>query len=161
MYEYKRHRDKQGHIILNFRVLSSQDSQVLGSFYFHVVCVSSHFFYWNSSPIFMIQESHVYLKVKPTQRFKFYFPPISNKRMAGTHIFEAVATLVLVTLQPQNDSSGLIKLYCVTVTFRCSKMFLLTGRKHKFMSEWKCQWMNEQHCVCVCSVCVCVPSCAC
>jgi hypothetical protein len=82
--------------------------------------------------------------------FNFYFPWISSKKMVDTHIFEAVETLVLVTLQPENDSLRIRILYCVTVMFCCSTMFLLCDRNHNFISERKCQWINEQHCVCVC-----------
>jgi len=86
----------------------------------------------------MIQKSHIYLKVTPTLRFNVYFLPISNNEMADTHIFEVVGILVRLTLQPQNDSSRLRILYCVTVMFCCSTMFLLRYRNYNFMFEWKC-----------------------
>jgi hypothetical protein len=90
-----------------------------------------------------------YLKVTPTLRFNFYFPTINNNKMADTHTFEAVATLVLLTLWPQNDSSRLRILYCVTVMFCCSATFLLTGRKQNFV--WVEVSVNEWTAQCVCT----------
>ena len=45
----------------------------------------------------------LHLKVTPTLRFKFDFPSNINNKMADTESCEAVATLVLLELRPQND----------------------------------------------------------
>ena len=71
----------------------------------------------------------IHFKVTPTPCSNFYFPPISYNKMADTRIFKVVATILLLTFRPQNDSLRLRILYVCYCNSCCSKKFLFSGRK--------------------------------
>ena len=136
----ERERDRKGHTILNFvfqkTFLSTQPSVRLFLF---PCCLCFLLLLLMKQLRFSRYKNLIHFKVTPTLRFKFYFPPINNNKMADAHIFRRQQHQCYLHLGPKMTAPDSEYCTCVTVILCCSAKFLLTGRKRNFVLVWKCQ----------------------